>query len=82
MLVRIPIGIRGDSGGSGVDDVVDHDELELVHPEGVDHVGDDPDGVDEVVELPVVDKALELHGVVIWSGGCRSNSQWLYPLGL
>ena len=71
------MGIRE---GSGVDDVVQHDELVHVDPIGVDLGGDDPDGVDEVVELHGVDEVMELHGVVIWIGGCRSSSQRSYPL--
>ena len=61
--------------GSGVDDVVDQDELI-----DVDLIGVDPEGVGEVVELHGVDEALELHGAVIWIGGCRSDSQRSYPL--
>ena len=79
MLVRIPTGIRGGSGGLGVDDVDHHDGLVRVDPVGVGLGVRDPDGVDEVVELHGVDEVLELHGVVIWSGGCRPNSPRVYP---
>ena len=54
--------VQGTARGSGVRDQQVQDGVELVR-----HVLVDPEGVVEAVEVEMVERLVEVHGVVIWN---------------